>query len=115
VQQLGLAPRRRQRPVRRLAHHRGIIAVGDDQPRFAGQVALLLEDSREVRRHRPEEAVAIIEIVEPFAVAEQVGLGDLDLDDGQPPLASIAIMSARRPLGSGISQTANRSWRQNSG
>src|SRR5206468_3364167 len=32
----------------------------------------------------------------------------------KPPLLSIAIRSARRPLGSGISHTANRSWRQNS-
>src|SRR5918993_1214961 len=31
-----------------------------------------------------------------------------------PPLASIAIMSARRPLGSGTSQIENRSRRQNS-
>src|SRR6185295_3696588 len=56
---------------------------GHDQSRFSRQVALFLKQSREMRRDRPEEAVAIIEIVEPFAVADQVGLRDLDLNDGE--------------------------------
>ena len=35
MQQLGLAPRRRQRPMGCLADDRRIVAVGDDQPRLA--------------------------------------------------------------------------------
>ena len=67
--------------MRRFTDDRRIVAVGDDQTSFPGKIPLLFEDSREMRRHGPEETIAIIEIVEPFAVAEQVRLGDLDLDD----------------------------------
>ena len=73
--------------MRGLAHHRGIVTVGDDQSRSIGQIPLLLEDSREVRRHRPEEAVAIVEIIRPLAVADKIRLGDLDLDDREASLA----------------------------
>ena len=34
-----------------------------------------------MRRHGPEELVAVIEIVGPLAVSKQVGLRDLDLDN----------------------------------
>ena len=37
AQQLGLAPGRGQRPARRLANHRRIVAVGDDQPGSLGK------------------------------------------------------------------------------
>ena len=66
-----------------------------------------------VRRNRPEKAVAIIEIVGPLAVPSRSDFATLISTIVKPPLASIAIRSARRPLGSGISHTANRSWRQN--
>ena len=46
AQQFGLAPRRRERAVRRLAHDRRVVAVGDDQPGLAGQEALLVAGSR---------------------------------------------------------------------
>ena len=36
----------------------------------------------EALRHRPEKPVAIIQILAPLAVAEQIGARDLDLDDG---------------------------------
>jgi hypothetical protein len=39
----------------------------------------------EAGRHRPEEAVTIIQIVDPFVIAEQIGPRNLDLDDGQDP------------------------------
>src|SRR5207237_1088126 len=72
AQQFGLAPRRRQRAVGCLADDRGVIPVSDDQPGLAREVALLLQDPRQVRRHRPVEAVAIIQIVKPLAVADEV-------------------------------------------
>ena len=37
------------------------------------------------RGHRPEKAVAIIEIFWPFSIAAQVGKRDLDLNKRQPP------------------------------
>ena len=83
TQQLGLAAGRRQRPVQCVAHDRGIVAVGDDQARGSGKIALMLEQCGKIRRHRPEEMIAIIEIVGPLGIIDQVGLGDLDLDDGQ--------------------------------
>ena len=67
--------------MRSFTDHRRIVAVGNDQPRFPGQIALLFEIARQMRRHRPVETIAIVEIVEPFAVADQVRLGDLDFDD----------------------------------
>ena len=39
-----------------------------------------------MRRHGPEESVAVIEIIGPFVVADQICLGDLDLDDGETAL-----------------------------
>jgi hypothetical protein len=38
--------------------------------------------------HRPEEAVAIIEVIAPFLVTEQVRPRHLDLDDHQLPLGT---------------------------
>ena len=46
IEPFGLAPRRRQRAQRRFAQHRGVIAVGDQQPRLAGQEMLLVEQAR---------------------------------------------------------------------
>ena len=72
-----------------VAHHRGIVAIGDDQPAGAGMEAFLLERLQvEPGRHRPEEAVAIIEIVTPFAVANQIGAETL--------ISTMVIIPARR-------------------
>ena len=67
-----------------------------------------------MRRHRPEEAVAIIEIVDPFAVAEQVGLGDLDLDDGQAALGVDRHQVGAAAVGQRHFADREQSWRQNS-
>ena len=67
---------------RRLAQDRGVVAVGDDHARSLGQERFAVQRAMvEPGRHRPEEAVAMVEIVEPFAVAEQIGARHLDLDD----------------------------------
>src|SRR4051794_41101180 len=81
MQQLGLAPGRCKRPVRGFTDDRRIVTIGDNQSRLRWQIAFLVENSRKLRRHRPKEAIAIIEIIEPLAVTEKIGLGDLDLDD----------------------------------
>src|SRR5438270_5144933 len=73
--------------MRGFADHCRIVTIRNDQSGYTGQVALLIEDSREVRRYRPVKTVAIIEIVEPLAVSEKVGLGDLDLDDREAAAA----------------------------
>ena len=124
------------------ADDRGIVTVGDNQPGAIGQEAFACQQRAQFLRHRPEEAIAKFEIVGPFA-ADEGGAGGAGragprasvLPARAPrlacsghtsalatlistmvnaPLASIAIMSARRPLGKGTSQMANRSWRQNS-
>ena len=69
---------------RRLANHRRVIAIGDDEPgAIIAQAAAVEGREIEAARHRPEEAVAIIEIVGPLAVAHQIGARNLDLDDDQ--------------------------------
>src|SRR5438270_12047183 len=87
AQQLRLATCRSEGPMRGFADDGGIVAVCHNQTGFARQVALFLEYPRQMRGHRPIKTVAITEIVEPFAITEQVRLGDLDLDDGAAPLA----------------------------
>jgi hypothetical protein len=73
--------------VRRRPDDLGIVAVGDDQAGAIGAEIVAVEGREaEAGRHRPIEEVAIIEIVAPFAVAEQIGARDLDLDDDQPAL-----------------------------
>ena len=61
-------------------------AIGDDQPGDVGQEVGTVANPGKFGRHGPEEPVAIIEIVGPFAVAQEVGLRDLDLNDRQPTL-----------------------------
>ena len=85
--------------MRGFTDHRRVIAVGDDQPGLRGEVLLLLEQTGEVRRDRPEEAIALVEIIEPFAVADQVGLGDLDLDNRQPALGIDRHQVGAAPVG----------------
>src|SRR5438309_7039490 len=82
-QQFRFSPRRSERPVSGFANDRGVIAVGDDEPRFAWKVAFLFQDLCEMRRDCPEKPIAILEIVGPFAVSYQIRPSDLDLDDGE--------------------------------
>src|SRR5689334_4694266 len=86
MQELGFAASWSERAMCGLTDHSRVVSVGDDQPCFARQVSFLLEDSGKAGRHRPEKAVAIVEIVSPFAVSEKVSLRDLNLDDGQTAL-----------------------------
>ena len=69
----------------RIPHDCGVIAIRDDQSGFARQEPLLLQQADQRPRHRPEEAVAIFQIIGPLGIAGQVGLADLDLDDRQRP------------------------------
>src|SRR3546814_1750842 len=78
--------RRHGDPVR-LAHDRRIVAIGDDQPGTRRQKGIAIERARvEPRRQCPEKTVAMIEILGPFCVPEQIGPRDLDLDDRDPAL-----------------------------
>src|SRR5439155_9116943 len=86
MEQLGLAPRRRERAMRGLTDHRSIVAIGNDQPRLAWQIALFVKDPRQERGDRPVESIAIFKIITPFPIADEVSLSDLDLDDGQAAL-----------------------------
>lgn len=72
--------------MRGLADEGGVVAIGDDQARFARQKGLALENRGKIWRHRPIEMVAEIEVIGPLAVAEEVRFRDLDLDDRQVPL-----------------------------
>ena len=47
------------------------------------QEPFLFEQRTKMVRHGPEEAIAVIQIVGPFLVAEQIGLADLYFHDGQ--------------------------------
>ena len=87
--------------MHRFADHRGVVAVGDDQSGLSrADIVPPRRIARQMRRNRPEEAVAIIEIVEPFAVPDaDRALATLISTIVKAPLASIAIMSARRPFG----------------
>ena len=62
---------------------RRIITIGDQQTGFVRQEMRLVEQAAQALGHRPVKAVAIIQIVAPLAVADQVGAADLDLDDRQ--------------------------------
>src|SRR3546814_20548238 len=69
TKQFGLAARGGEVAACRLAHHRGAIAVGDDQPRCFGTIALGFEDRRvEPRGERPIEAVEPVALIRTFAV-----------------------------------------------
>ncbi len=84
---LDLAPRGGERVKRRGAQDFGVVAIGDDHPAAVGAVVRAVErPAIEPRRHPPEEAVAMIEIVGPFAIAQQIAALDLDLDDDHPSL-----------------------------
>ena len=72
--------------MRRFARDHRVIAVGDDQPGRAWKEARTLANRRQRGGHRPIKAVAIIEIVQPRAVADQIGLGDFDLNNGEAAL-----------------------------
>lgn len=72
--------------MRSIAYDRCVIAIGHDQASIVRKEALLFEEVGEVRRHGPKESVAIFEVVGPFAVAQQVRLGDLDLHDRERAL-----------------------------
>src|SRR5688500_1993464 len=54
AQGFSLAPRGGERPVRRLAQDRRVVAVGDDQPGAVGAEAVAVERLKpEAGRHRP--------------------------------------------------------------
>ena len=72
--------------MRGFANNCSVVAVSNDEAGVARQVTLFLEDLRQVRRHGPKETVAITKIIGPFAVAEKIGLGDLDFDDREAAL-----------------------------
>jgi hypothetical protein len=75
---------RGQRHAMRLAQDRRIVAIGDDHARPLRQERRTVQRRGiEPRRHRPVIAVAVTEIVGPFAVTHQVGARHLDLDDHQ--------------------------------
>ena len=63
------------------------VAIGHDHAAAIGTEALALERAAvEAGRYAPEEAIAEIEIVGPFAIAQQIAALDLDLDDDHPTL-----------------------------
>ena len=70
----------------RFTNYRCIVTVRNDQPSFARKISLFLEDSGQVRRNRPIELIAIFKIIGPLAVIDQVGLGNLDFDNGEAAL-----------------------------
>lgn len=84
-----------------VADNRRVVAIRDNQTGLRGKIPLLFKQSRELRRNRPEESIAKVEIVEPFAVAEQIGPGDLDLDDRQPALGVDRHQIGAPPIGQG--------------
>ena len=64
------------------AEHLRIVAIGDDQPGYVGTEMRLFEGlERKARRNRPAEAVTIIEIFVPLAIATQVRARAFDLDN----------------------------------
>lgn len=83
----------------RFTNHCGIVAVGDNQSRFTWKKALFLQNECEVRRYRPEETIAKFEIIGPLAVADEIGLGDLDLDDRESPFAVDCHQIRPAPVG----------------
>ncbi len=71
--------------MRRFTHHGSVVTIGNEDSGIPRPETLVIEQGRQQVRNRPEESVAIIEIVDPFLVAEQIGAADLDLDDRQFP------------------------------
>ena len=90
----GSAPGAGRRQGRRLgpALDLGVIGVGEDQPGVRGQ-----ELGREICVHRPEEAVAPLEIAPPLPVRDEVGPARLALDDPESRRAGRA--RSRPPAG----------------
>ena len=83
----GLAARGVERKRRRGADDLGVVAIGHDHPTVFGMKARVIETGAvEVRGQAPIEPVAVIEVIGPLGVAEQVGAADLDLDDDDPAL-----------------------------
>jgi hypothetical protein len=84
---LDLAASRGQRHERRRPENLRVIAIGNDHPAALRQERRGIERRAvQLRRESPVEAVAIVQIVGPFRVAQQIGAAHLDLDDGDPAL-----------------------------
>ena len=67
-----------------LAHRFGIKAIGHDEPGLLWPEGRGVEIARrQAGGHRPEEAIAMIKIIRPFAVTAQIREADLDLDQCQ--------------------------------
>ena len=71
---LDLAARRGERVARRRPDDFGVVGVGDDHAALPGEIGLGLERRAvELGRQAPVEAVAVIEIIKPFRIAQKVG------------------------------------------
>ena len=103
IEHHGLAPRRRQPRLDRLAHQLGAVAIGQDQPCLVGN-----DVAGEVGIDREIEPVAKFQIVLPFAVGLIIEQAGFDLDDQMSPPPDSATTSARRPLASDSSVTTDR-------
>jgi len=66
----------------RRAQNFGIVTIGDDNPAGVRQERFCFQAGTiKVRGKTPIEAVAMVEIIGPFAIAQQIGPADLDLHD----------------------------------
>ena len=73
--------------MRSFADNSRIIAVSHNQTCLLRKKALFFKDDRKMRGNSPEKPITIFEIIGPFAVANKIGLGDLDLYDRKIALA----------------------------
>lgn len=82
-----LSPRSSERHRGRGTDDFGIITIRHDHAAGMGQEILGLQHGAvEMRREAPVEAVAMIQVIGPLAVAEKIGAAHLDLDDHDLPL-----------------------------
>ena len=85
---LELAARGGQRIERGGTDNFPVIAIGHDDAAAIGAICVAFERAAiHPRGQGPEEPVAEIEIIGPFAIAQQVAPLDLDLDDDHLPLS----------------------------
>ena len=72
---------------RRGPHYFPVIAIGNDDSATVRSIAFAVQRAViEPRGHSPVETIAMIEIIGPFAITQQIAPLDLDFDDDDPPL-----------------------------
>lgn len=79
-------PGGREQAGDRRPHQFGAMGIGNDEAGLGRREGGSLEERRERFRHRPEEGVAVLPIVRPLAVSQEIAARELDL--GQPHKAA---------------------------